>query len=72
MDCPNCGQWNADDRRVCWRCDTELPKPVEKKPKKPQTFFLGLPVWSWVLIVLMFTLLVAGQCIAPALLNRGG
>ena len=27
MDCPNCGQWNPDDKRVCWRCDAELPAP---------------------------------------------
>jgi hypothetical protein len=72
MDCPNCGQWNPDDKRVCWRCDTELPRPVEKKAKKPPTLFLGLPLWSWVVIVLMMVILIAGQCVAPALLNKGG
>ncbi len=71
MDCPKCGQWNPDDKRVCWRCDTELPRPVEKKVKKP-ALFLGMPVWSWVLIILMLVLLFAGQCLGPALLNRGG
>jgi hypothetical protein len=70
MDCPKCGQWNPDDKRVCWRCDTELPRPVEKKIKKP-ALFLGMPVWSWVIIAFMVILLFAGQCIGP-LLNRGG
>jgi hypothetical protein len=72
MDCPNCGQWNPDDKRVCWRCDAELPRPVEKKAKKPPTLFLGLPLWSWVLVILMMVILIAGQCIGPALLNKGG
>jgi predicted nucleic acid-binding Zn ribbon protein len=71
MDCPKCGQWNPDDKRVCWRCDTELPRPVEKKVKKP-TLFLGMPVWSWVLIVVMLVVLFAGQCLGPALVNGGG
>ncbi len=69
MNCPNCGQWNPDDKRVCWRCDAELPKPVEKKAKKP-VLFLGLPIWSWALIVLMLVLLFAGQCLGPQLLGR--
>ena len=52
MDCPKCGTWNPDDKRVCWRCQAEMPKPVEKKQRKPR-FFLGLPIWSWVLLALM-------------------
>lgn len=66
MNCTKCGQWNPDDKRVCWRCDAELPKPVEKQPKRT-TAFMGLPLWSWVLIIVLFILLVAGQCIAPML-----
>lgn len=71
MNCPKCGQWNPDDKRVCWRCDAELPRPVEKKITKP-AFFLGLPVWSWVMMGLLLILLFAGQCLGPILLNRGG
>jgi len=71
MDCPKCGQWNPDDKRVCWRCDTELPKPVEKKKKK-QTLFLGMPMWSWIMLILMAAILLVGQCVAPMLLNPGG
>lgn len=70
MDCPKCGTWNPDDKRVCWRCQAELPKPVEKKKKQP-VFFMGLPLWSWVMIALLFVLLIAGQCLGPLLL-RGG
>ena len=49
MDCPKCGTWNPDDKRVCWRCQADLPKPVEKKKRRP-TVFLGLPVWAWVML----------------------
>ena len=42
MDCPKCGTWNPDDKQVCWRCQTEMPKPVEIKKSKPR-IFLGLP-----------------------------
>ena len=31
MDCPNCGTWNPEDKDVCWRCQTTMPRPVEKK-----------------------------------------
>jgi len=70
MDCPKCGQWNPDDKRVCWRCDAELPRPVEKKSRKP-ALFLGLPVWSWVMMGLLLVVLFAGQCLGPLLLNPG-
>jgi len=66
MNCTQCGQWNPDDKRVCWRCNAELTRPVEKKPKNAVTFF-GLPLWGWIIIVMMFLLLIAGQCIAPML-----
>ena len=70
MDCVKCGQWNADDRHYCWRCDAELPKPVEKKKKRQPTVFMGLPVWSWVIVAVMMTLLFAAQCLGPQLLSR--
>jgi hypothetical protein len=70
MDCVKCGQWNADDRNLCWRCDAELPKPVEKKKKKQPVVFLGLPLWSWVLVIAMMIVLFAGQCLGPQLLGR--
>ena len=72
MDCPNCGQWNPDDKRVCWRCDAELPTPGREEGRRGRAIFLGLPVWSWVLLVLMLILLFAGQCLGPCSLNRGG
>lgn len=60
-NCPNCGTWNPDDKIVCWRCQTELPKPVIKKKKQPARF-AGLPVWMWVAIVMFMILFFAGQC----------
>lgn len=67
MNCPKCGTWNPDDKRVCWRCQAELPKPVEKKPKKPAVF-LGLPVWSWILLAFMLILWLSATCL-PSLIG---
>lgn len=68
MNCPQCGTWNPDDKKVCWRCQTELPKPVEKK-QRSQTLFLGLPVWAWVLLTFMMVLWISAQCLGPSLLS---
>ena len=38
MDCPKCCTWNPDDKRVCWRCQAEMPKPVENKKTAPRIF----------------------------------
>jgi hypothetical protein len=60
MDCPECGTWNPDDKDVCWRCQTELPKPPPPKPKR-QTF-AGLPIWMWVALALLFVVFNFGSC----------
>jgi hypothetical protein len=67
MDCPKCGTWNPDDKQVCWRCQATWPKPVEKKIKKPR-IFLGLPVWAWVMLVLMLAFFFVTQFGGAALL----
>ncbi len=59
-DCPNCGTWNPDDKIVCWRCQTELPKPVEKKKRK-QRRIAGVPVWTWIVIALFFVFWLFAQ-----------
>jgi hypothetical protein len=59
-NCPNCGTWNPDDKEICWRCQTELPKPVPKKPKR-QTF-AGFPMWMWVALIIFFLATSLGQC----------
>jgi predicted nucleic acid-binding Zn ribbon protein len=69
MNCPQCGTWNPDDKRVCWRCQTELPKPVEKKKRGTRVIF-GLPVWAWVLVLVLFVVWFAGTCAGPALVGR--
>jgi predicted nucleic acid-binding Zn ribbon protein len=69
MDCPKCGTWNPDDKRVCWRCQAEMPKPVEKKKKQP-VLWMGLPVWAWALLVMLFILFFGGQCLAPLLTGQ--
>jgi hypothetical protein len=61
-DCPNCGTWNPDDKIVCWRCQTELPRPVDKKRSEPARF-LGLPAWSWSIIIVMLLAIVLAQCL---------
>lgn len=68
MDCPKCGTWNPDDKQVCWRCQTTMPKPVEKKKRKP-VFILGLPIWSWVLLALMLISVFAAQFFGPSLFS---
>jgi hypothetical protein len=69
VDCPKCGTWNPDDKLVCWRCQSELPKPVEKKIRKPR-IFLGLPLWAWVMLVIMLVFFVVTQFGGAALLPR--
>ncbi|MGC8781108.1 MAG: hypothetical protein ACP5UQ_09615 [Anaerolineae bacterium] len=69
MDCPKCGTWNPDDKRVCWRCQAELPRPVEKKKRAPG-LFMGLPTWSWVILIAMLLFWLLTQFMAPALIGR--
>ncbi len=52
-DCPNCGTWNPDDKQVCWRCQTPLPRPESGRKPRPQKV-LGLPVWAWLVLALFF------------------
>ncbi len=40
-NCTNCGTWNPEDKTICWRCQTELPRP--EPPKKKRQNFLGFP-----------------------------
>lgn len=62
MKCPNCGTWNPDDKKVCWRCQTPLPSPEEKKPKRTFTI-MGMSAWLFVLILVMLALpLLMGRC----------
>ena len=68
-DCPNCGTWNPDDKQVCWRCQTELPRP---QPKKAPQRILGMPLWTWVILVLMVVVWVSITCMAPRLLAPAG
>ncbi|HEY64783.1 MAG TPA: hypothetical protein G4O02_09450 [Caldilineae bacterium] len=60
-DCPNCGTWNPDDKRVCWRCQTPLPKPQPEKRRNPAMLW-GLPLWTWVILVLMTIIFFVTQC----------
>lgn len=61
MDCPNCGTWNPDDKTVCWRCQTELPKPEQKQERKPLLIF-GLPAWIFAVIVAFLLMPWLYQC----------
>jgi predicted nucleic acid-binding Zn ribbon protein len=62
MDCPNCGTWNPDDKKVCWRCQALLPLPDEEKPKRPFTI-LGMQVWVILLLLAMLLMpLFMGRC----------
>jgi ribosomal protein L40E len=67
MNCPNCNTWNPDDKTVCWRCQTDLPRPKPTK-KKSQT---GFPPWLWVVIVLLFAVTLLAQCYFMPLVAPG-
>lgn len=69
MDCPKCGTWNPDDKRVCWRCQAELPRPVEQK-KRASAVFLGLPAWGWVILIATMVFWLFAQLLGPALIGR--
>jgi len=63
MDCPNCGTWNPDDKKVCWRCQTPLPTPKPEKPKRRMPLIMGMPLWMFILILVMLTMpLFMGRC----------
>lgn len=70
-DCPNCDTWNPDDKQVCWRCQTELPKPVEKM-KKTTRRFAGLPLYFWVAMVFFVIMMISVQCFATELSRVAG
>jgi len=63
MDCPNCGTWNPDDKIKCWRCNTELPRPAEKKPRRRA----NVNTWLWIIVLVFVLLVLLQQCF---LLNR--
>ena len=69
-DCPNCGTWNPEDKVVCWRCQTELPKPTPKKKSRASQRIAGLPLWTWVVLALFLVMWVAVQCfVSPGALG---
>ena len=70
-NCPNCGTWNPDDKQICWRCQTEMPKPKPKKKKGPPRM-LGMPVWTWVILVLLAAVWLAVTCVGPQLMGPIG
>lgn len=67
-DCTSCGTWNPDDKEVCWRCQTTLPRPVEQKPKRRMLLF-GMPVWVWVVVALIVFVPLFGQCMSVGVPN---
>jgi len=68
MDCPNCGTWNPDDKVNCWRCNAELPRPVEKKPRRR----LGPNTWLWIGILVFALFMLLQQCFVPGNNPDGG
>ena len=60
MNCPNCNTWNPEDKEVCWRCQTPLPKP---KPPKKKGAMGGFSNWMCILIIVLFAMTILAQCI---------
>jgi hypothetical protein len=69
MDCPKCHTWNPDDKLICWRCQAELPKPVEKKKRAP-TLLLGLPIWAWIMLGAMVVFWFVTQFLGSGVAGR--
>jgi len=69
MNCPNCGVYNPESRQVCWRCDRELPKPVEKKKRSTDPARAARRMWLIVGIALALWILVT--FLLPALMGGG-
>ena len=62
MDCPECGRWNPEDKTVCWKCQTPMPKRQPEKPKRKG--FGGMPSWAWIGLGVLFLLTNLGSCFA--------
>ncbi|MGI6368023.1 MAG: hypothetical protein ACOX2L_06620 [Anaerolineae bacterium] len=59
MDCPNCGVYNPEDRKVCWRCDKPLPKPTPEKRRDPRRMS---QVWFYVALALALVVSLVRLC----------
>ena len=70
-DCPNCGTWNPDDKNVCWRCQTEMPRPQTKKRQTTRRI-LGIPWWMFLAVVFFVIMMLAGRCFTTGLSQFGG
>ncbi|HNU04629.1 MAG TPA: hypothetical protein PKL67_10780 [Anaerolineae bacterium] len=70
-NCTNCGTWNPDDKQVCWRCQTELPKPPVKKKRETRRF-AGLPLYLWIALVFFFIMLFSSRCFVTELSRWAG
>jgi hypothetical protein len=65
MNCPNCGVYNPEDRKVCWRCDLPLPKPQPPRKRSPQ---ITSRVWLYIALAgltVVSLLRVCGGVIMP-------
>lgn len=70
-NCTQCGTWNPDDKNVCWRCQTALPKPPEKKKSAPRRF-AGLPLYLWIALAFFFVMLFSSRCFVAELSRLAG
>ena len=68
VDCPECGVYNPAGRTVCWRCDRELPRPVEKKKKK--SFWSGRS-WLYVAMAVLLGISFLQLCSFPTVPEGG-
>jgi hypothetical protein len=59
MDCPNCGVYNPEEREVCWRCNTELPKQAPPKRRSSQQ---SARVWLYVALALFAVVTIMRMC----------
>ncbi len=62
MNCPQCQTWNPDDKTVCWRCQTPLPRPEAPRERRVLRF-LGIPLWMWLIVAVFMLSPLLWQCL---------
>ena len=70
-NCPSCGTWNPDDKALCWRCQTELPRPQPKKQRTTRRF-VGLPLYLWIAMVFFVVMMISVQCFVTEISRVAG
>lgn len=70
-NCPNCQTWNPEDKTVCWRCQTPMPRPTPSR-KRAGRRVGGVPISLWIALVFFVVMMIAAQCFISGMVRSGG